>query len=293
MADKSGFFERNLKYIFPFPAIVVLVLLVIVPVCYTLYISFTAPAPSSGGPVRFEGFNNYLELLKNARFNAAVIRTLIFTFGVVAAEAVLGTFIAIVLHRKFRGKGLLKSILLLPLAAAPSVIGIVWKLFYNPDAGLFNYLLDKFGLPHGAWFSDPATALLSLMLVDVWQWTPMIALIVLAGLSGLPKEPSESAKLDGAGSARVFFHITLPMIMPAILAAIVLRAVDALKTYDIIYVMTMGGPGHSTETLNILAYKLSFEYFDPGQSSALLLVFFLVVLFFSPAIMQLRKKYEA
>jgi multiple sugar transport system permease protein len=130
------------------------------------------------------------------------------------------------------------------------------------------------------------------MLVDIWQWTPMIALIVLAGLSGLSPEPYESARVDGANGAQIFFRVTLPMIMPTILTAIVLRAVDALKTYDIIYAMTKGGPGYASETLNIMAYKYSFEYFNMGQASAVLVFLFLFVLLFSLGVMRIRKKFE-
>jgi multiple sugar transport system permease protein len=130
------------------------------------------------------------------------------------------------------------------------------------------------------------------MLVDIWQWTPMIALIVLAGLSGLSTEPFESAKVDGANAVQTFFRVTLPMIMPTVLTAIVLRSVDALKTYDIIAAMTRGGPGYASETLNLHAFKVSFEYFAMGRASAVLVFLFLLVLFFSLGVMQVRKKFE-
>ena len=292
MVGKSGFVERNLKYIFPLPAIVFVVLLMIFPVCYTLFISFTDWALTSGRPMRFAGLASYVSVLKDSRFHAAVWRTFAFTFGAVAAEAVLGTIVALILNREFAGKGLLKFILLLPLVVTPVAIGIVFNLFYDPTIGFLNFVLHSFGLPQSGWVTEAATVLPSLMLVDVWQWTPMIALIVLAGLSGLSAEPFESAMVDGASGAQTFFRITLPMIMPTVLTAIVLRAVDALKTYDIIYAMTKGGPGYSSETLNILAYKLSFEYFTLGQSSAALVFLFVIVLLFSLAVMGLRKKFE-
>jgi multiple sugar transport system permease protein len=292
LVGKGGFVERNLKYIFPLPAIIFVILLMIFPICYTLVISFTDWALTSGKPMRFAGFESYLSVLKDPRFHASVWRTFAFTFGAVAAEAVLGTIIALILNREFIGKGLLKFILLLPLVVTPVAIGIVFNLFYDPTIGFLNFILNSLGLPQSGWVTEAKTVLPSLILVDVWQWTPMIALIVLAGLSSLSSEPFESAMVDGANGIQIFFRVTLPMIMPTVLTAIVLRAVDALKTYDIIYAMTRGGPGYSSETLNILAYKLSFEYFSLGQSSAALVFLFLIVLLFSLGVMRLRRQFE-
>jgi multiple sugar transport system permease protein len=292
VVGKSGFVERNLKYLFPLPAIVFVMLLMVFPVAYTLFISFTDWSLTSGRPMRFAAFGSYLSVLKDPRFHAAVWRTFAFTAGAVAAEAVLGTIVALILNREFTGKGPLKFILLLPLVVTPVAIGIVFNLFYDPTIGFLNFMLSRLGLPQSGWVTEAKTVLPSLMLVDVWQWTPMITLIVLAGLSGLPSEPFESAMVDGANGVQTFFRVTLPMIMPTVLTAIVLRAVDALKTYDIIYAMTRGGPGYASETLNILAYKLSFEYFSLGQSSAALVFLFLLVLLFSLGVMRLRKQFE-
>ena len=292
MVGKGGFVERNLQYIFPLPAIIFVILLMIFPVAYTLFISFTDWSLTSGRPMRFAAFGSYLSVLKDPRFHASVWRTFAFTFGAVAVEAVLGTIVALILNREFIGKGLLKFILLLPLVVTPVAIGIVFNLFYDPTIGFLNFILNSLDLPQSGWVTEAKTVLPSLMLVDVWQWTPMIALIVLAGLSGLSAEPFESAMVDGANGVQTFFRVTLPMIMPTVLTAIVLRAVDALKTYDIIYAMTRGGPGYYSETINILAYKLSFEYFSLGQSSAALVFLFLIVLLFSLGVMRLRKQFE-
>jgi len=289
---KSGFFERNLRYIFPLPALIFVLLLMVFPVGYTLFISFTDWTLTSGRPLEVVGLESYLTVLKEPRFLDALGRTFAFTFGAVVAESILGTTIALVLNREFKGKNALKFILLLPLVATPVAIGIVWNLFYDPTIGFLNYVLSVLGLPQSGWVTASATVLPSLMIVDIWQWTPMIALIVLAGLAGLSTEPYESAKVDGASSLQTLVHITLPLLMPTILTAVILRAIDALKTYDIIYAMTQGGPGYASETLNILAYKFSFEYFNLGQASALLVFLFFVVLLFSLGVMQLRKRFE-
>ena len=292
MVGKGGFVERNLKYIFPLPAVIFVVILMIFPVLYTLFISFTDWSLTSGRPMRFVGFETYARVLSGSRFQAAVGRTLTFTFWAVAGQAVLGTIIALVLHREFVGRGVLKFILLLPLVATPVAVGTVFTLFYDPTIGFLNFVLDYFGMPQSGWVTNARTVMPSLILVDIWQWTPMVSLIVLAGLAGMPTEPFESAMVDGANSVQTFFRITLPMIAPTILTAVVLRAVDALKTYDIIYSMTTGGPGFASETLNILAYKISFEFFQMGQASVVLVFLFMLVMFFSLGIMQLRKKFE-
>lgn len=289
---KSGFFERNLRYLFPLPAVLFVLLLMVFPVLYTLFVSFTEWTLTSGRPMKFVMFDSYLKIMTEPRFLDAVGRTFSFTIGAVVAEAVFGTTIALVLNREFKGKNGLKLILLLPLVATPVAVGIVFNLFYDPTIGFLNYVLSVLGLPQSGWVTASTTVLPSLMLVDIWQWTPMIALIVLAGLAGLSSEPYESAKVDGASSTQTFVHITLPMIMPTILTAVILRAVDALKTYDIIYAMTQGGPGYSSETLNILAYKYSFEYFNLGQASSILVFLFFLVLLFSLGVMRLRKKFE-
>ena len=173
-----------------------------------------------------------------------------------------------------------------------AAIGIVFNLFYDPTIGLLNFALDSLGLPQGRWISSEKTVMPSLILVDVWQWTPMITLIVLAGLAGLSEEPVEAARVDGASQWQILRYVTLPMVMPVILTATILRLIDALKTFDIIFAMTGGGPGYASETLNIMGFKYSFEYFRMGQSSVILVVLFLVVLLCSLGIMKLRASTE-
>lgn len=226
------------------------------------------------------------------RFLAAIGRTFLFTAMAVAAETLFGTGLALILHRRFAGKGFLKLVLLLPLVATPVAIGIAWNLFYDPTIGLANYALRLAGLPPIRWVYDAGTVLPSLAVVDVWQWTPMITLIVLAGLAGLSTEPYESAHVDGANDAQILWHITLPMVAPAILTAMILRSIDALKTFDIIWAMTGGGPGYTSETLNIMAFKYSFEYFRMGQSAVILVFLFLVVLASSLGILRLRGRVD-
>ncbi len=289
---RQGFFEKNLRYLFPLPAVLFVVVLMVFPVAYTFFLSFTDWTLTSGRPLSVVGLNSYLQVLKEPRFLEALGRTFYFTLGSVIVEMLLGTALALILNRSFKGKGVVKTLLLLPLVATPVAIGIVWNLFYDPTIGILNYVLSVLKLPQSGWVSDAKTVMPSLIIVDIWQWTPMITIIVLAGLAGLSSEPYESAMVDGANSRQVLFRITLPMLMPTILTAVILRAIDALKTYDIIYSMTGGGPGYASENLNVLAFKYSFEYFRMGQSAVMLVFLFIIVLLFSLLVMRLRRAFE-
>jgi len=289
---RQSFVERNLRYLFPLPALLFVVVLMVFPVCYTFFLSFTDWSLTSGKTLNIVALKSYIDVLKEPRFLDALGRTFYFTFGAVFFEMIVGVALALILNRTFVGKGVVKTLLLLPLVATPVAIGIVWNLFYDPTIGILNYVLSVLKLPQSGWVSETKSVMPSLILVDIWQWTPMITIIVLAGLAGLSSEPYESAKVDGANARQVLFQITLPMLMPTILTAVILRAIDALKTYDIIYAMTGGGPGYASENLNILAFKYSFEYFRMGQSAVMLVFLFIVVMGFSLGVMRLRRAFE-
>ncbi len=289
---QPSFTERNLRILFPLPAIIFVALLMVFPILYTLFLSLTNWNLTSGAPLSFVGLRSYSRVLTEPRFLHAVARTFLFTFFAVAFEGFFGVAIALILNRAFVGKGVAKLLLLLPLVATPVAIGIVFNLFYDPTIGLANFMLKSVGLPQGLWVSSAATVIPSLIIVDVWQWTPMITLIVLAGLAGLSNEPVEAAHVDGASEWQILRYVTIPMVMPVILTAVILRLIDALKTFDIIFAMTGGGPGYASETLNIMGFKYSFEYFRMGQSAVILVALFLVVFGCSLGIMKLRASSE-
>jgi len=281
--------DRRVKYFFIFPAVVYAVLMVFAPILYTLLLSFCKW--SMAGPVRIVYFDNYLKMFGTERFINAVLRTIILSAGALALEMALGTTIALVLNRNFAGKIVVQTLFLLPMVATPVSIGMVWMLIYEPSFGIANVLLQNLGVVNlPVWLGDTRTALLSIAIIDIWQWTPMIALIVLAGLSSLPKEPFESARVDGAKSWQTLFSVTLPMVMPTIVVAGLLRLIDVLKTFDIIFATTQGGPVFASETLNIYSYINAFQYFDIGYASALLIVFFIFVMTISVFYSKLRDK---
>jgi multiple sugar transport system permease protein len=287
---QNSYADSSIRWIYPLPAILFVALLMVFPVLYTTYISLTNWTLTSGTAPSLVGLENYGRVLVEPRFLQALWRTIAFTFSAVALETVLGVTAALLLNRAFVGRSVVKLLLLLPLVATPVAVGIVFNLFYDPTIGLANYVLESLGLPGSSWISHADTVLLSLVLVDVWQWTPMITLIVLAGLAALSDEPAEAARIDGANEWQIIRLITIPMVMPVIITAVILRLIDALKTFDIIFAMTGGGPGYASETLNIIGYRYSFEYFRMGQAAVILMMLFLIVLACSVAITRLSKR---
>jgi len=281
--------ERVTRYLFTLPALLFVTAMVIFPVLYTIVLSFTKW--SMAGTPKIVFFSNYLNMFSDSRFLQALVRTIIFSTFALLFEVVLGTTIALLLNRDFFGRSLIKTFFLLPMVATPVSIGLVWMLIYEPTFGIANTVLGLLGLQNlPLWLGSPDTVLMSLIIIDVWQWTPMISLIVLAGLAALPNEPIESAHVDGAKRHQVVFKIILPMILPTIVVAGLLRLIDALKTFDIIYATTQGGPTFSSETLNILTFINAFQYFDIGYASAMLVVFFLLVLLLSLWVGKLRNR---
>jgi multiple sugar transport system permease protein len=271
------------------PAAAVLVLMLIFPFSYTVYLSLfewfvAGPAP------RFVGLRNYFEIARDARFLNAAWNTLLYTGMAVAFEVVLGIAFALMLHRKFFGRGTVRTIFLLPMVATPVAISLVWLLMFDPASGVLNYLLISVGLPPSLWVNDARLAIPGLVLVDVWQWTPLVMLIVLGGLTALPPEPFEAAMIDGASAWQTLIYLTLPLLRPYIVVAALFRGIDALKTFDTIFVITRGGPAFASETLNLYIYSSAFEYLHMGYSSAMLVVFFIIVLAMSLLLIRVRKR---
>lgn len=202
----------------------------------------------------------------------------------------IGLSIAVLLNRTFRGSGLVRTFFLLPVVATPVAVAIVWKMIYDPALGIIAFLMKKWGMMPVAWLGDPSTALGALMVVDIWEFSPTIMLICLGGLSGIPTDSLEAASIDGASDWQKFTKITLPLLSPTIMVAMMLRLVDSLKTYDQIYATTQGGPGTSTQTINVLAYRQAFENFKFGEASATIVVFFIVLVLVTTLFNILRQK---
>lgn len=293
VTSESTAFKGRTKYWFIMPALAFVILMMAFPVAYNVYLSFHSWTGSSIQAPEYVGAENYDTLLtEDARFVDAVGRTFAFTLVAVGLEVVLGLGIALLLRDSFPGQNFIKTLILLPMVATPVAIGMAWLLLLEPTVGVFNHFLRAIGAQAQPWLGSESQALWVLAGVDIWQWTPMIALILLAGLLAMPEETYEAALVDGANGWQRFIYVTLPLLMPTMFTAILLRSIEALKTFDIIYTMTRGGPGFATETLNTYAYVQSFEYFRLGRASALLIVFFAIVLGVSVIFVQLRKQSE-
>lgn len=278
------------RWLFPAPAVLILIALVVFPVIYTFYMSFTDWTPTASGQVQWLGLDNYVKLLTDdPRFTNALVRTLLFTIVGVSLQLVLGVALALIFNREFAGRGFFRTIFLMPFVATPVAIALVWMGILDLNTGILNYLIHLLNGPHVPWLSNRSVVLWTLVLVDTWQWTPFIMLITLAGLSALPTEPYESAVIDGASSAQLFWHLTLPLLRPVLIVALMFRSIDALKTFDIIYVITGGGPAYASETMNIYGFIQSFQYFNMGYASALLVLFFFLVMGTSLVFIRLRR----
>jgi multiple sugar transport system permease protein len=283
----SRFVDRRQALVFPAPAVAVLFLLVVLPIAFNLYLAFTKWTVGLGQP-RWIGFDNFVELVTDERVWNGVWVMMLFSGLSLALELGLGLAIAIYFNREFRGSELVQAIYIFPFAATPVAVALIWRIMLNPEIGVLNYLLRSVGLPGSLWVSSEHTAVLSLVMVDVWKWTPMITLIVLAGLKSLPPEPYEAARIDGANAFQIFRHITLPLIRPVLIAALMLRSLDNLKEFDMIYTITQGGPGTASETLYLYSYQVGFGFFKAGYGSALMVVVFLIVLVFNVVMNRLR-----
>jgi multiple sugar transport system permease protein len=264
--------ERSFILCMLAPATILMLTLTLVPFLVSVYLSFTDYSLTAPDAINWVGLKNYSDLLSSSDFWDAARITAIFTIVAVGIETILGVGIAALLHHEVRQASWLRVIYLLPMAITPIAATFTFRLMFNPTQGVLNYMLGLVGLSPIAWTAAPETALLSLIIVDVWQWTPFILLIVMGGMAALPPEPEEASQMDGAGPFRTFFHVTLPRLKPYLALALLFRLIDAFKTFDIIFVLTGGGPGVATRTLNLLAYKYGIEFLSMGYASALAIV---------------------
>ncbi|MEM3382286.1 MAG: sugar ABC transporter permease [Candidatus Bathyarchaeia archaeon] len=253
---------------FLLPSILFLLAMAIYPLSFNIYISFHNWDLRTGEVV-FVGIHQYSKLLNDERFLNALKNTVIFVISAVSLEFTIGLIYANILNQELKGKRVFRTIFLLPMMLTPIVIGYVFLMFYHGDVGVINHLLDICGLPKVNWLGSTSTSLLSAILVDVWQYSSMMILILLAGLQSLPTECLEAAEVDGASRWRVFKDITMPLMKPVMAVAILIRSVDAFKIFDIIYILTEGGPGTSSEPITMYAIWEGFRYFNIGYGAAI------------------------
>ncbi len=263
---------------FLWPSIVIMAVVAIYTTSYAVYMCLHDISLLKRPPYEFVGLEQVGEVLGSSRAHSAFLRSFIYVFVSVAVQLVLGVAISLYLNRDFRGRGIVRALLLIPLVMTPVVVGLIWRLFYDPNSGIINWFLNTvFGIGTIDWLGNPSVALGALMLAEVWQWTPFIILITMASLDGMPSDPIEAAKIDGATEWQIFRLITLPLLMPTLIIGGMIRAIDSFKVFDLIFVMTRGGPALSTETVNMYAYIEAFSNFNLGRAVAMSFVMTLIV----------------
>lgn len=272
------------------PAVLFLALTSLYPLLYTLRLSFFDWYLNRPGmPPQFVGLGSYQATLGDQVFRTSAFNTAIFGVGTVAAEIVLGLGLALAVAREGMGVRVVRSILLIPMIMTPVVVGVLWRILLF-DEGLINYLLESVGLPRILWFVDPTWAFVGVMLVDIWQWTPFVLIVMTAAIAALPSEPFRAAQVDGASRWQVFRYLTLPMLLPVLLVTALLRFMDAIKVFDTIYVLTNGGPGYATEMLSSYIYKQGLRYFNIGGAAAASWLFLAAAVALSVAVVWARAR---
>ena len=273
---------------FVIPALIVIAAVIVFPWVFTLWMSVNQW--TLGQDQTFAGLSNYSRLITDFRFWESLWHTALYTTLSVVAPLVLGTIAALIFDAQFPLRGFLRGVFVMPMMATPVAIALVWTMMFHPQLGVLNYLLSLVGIGPQEWIYSQVTVIPSLVLVETWQWTPLIMLIVLGGLAAVPREPYESAEIDGANAWQKFRYLTLPMIAPFLMIGVIIRSIDAVKSFDIIFAMTQGGPGTASETINIYLYNTAFSYYDIGYASAMAVVFFVIVIALSMVLMMVRAR---
>lgn len=273
------------------PALLAMVLVMGFPLLYLIYMSLHRWSLVGFAAPSFVGGRNFAALLDDPRFTGSLGRTAYFTVLGMVSNIPAGLGIALLLDQRFPGRDVLRALLILPMVATPAAMGLVWVVMLDPSLGIVRWLFGVVGVAAPPlWLSDPAWVIPTLAMVDAWMWTPMVALICGAGLAALPPEPFEAARVDGASAWQRFRFITLPLLAPTLLVAAMLRVMDLLKVIDIVYVMTGGGPGHASETMNLYNYLVALSYDKIGYGSAVALVLFALVLVCTLGLVGLRRR---
>lgn len=272
-----------LPYLLVAPAVAVLLALSIYPLLYSIGVSLQT---SAGW-----GLGNFARLLSDNFFLTAMAHTFVYAIAALTCEFLLGLGLALLLNSQIRGRGLFRASLLVPMMLPSVVAGVVWRLLLNPNFGAINGTLKQIGIDTESltWTASPRLAMLSVIAVDVWQWTPFVFLVLLAGLQAIPQEPYEAALIDGSNRWQTFRHVTLPLLKPAILIVLLLRTMDLLRVFDQIFILTEGGPGFATETISLYIYRTAFRFFDFGYAAAMSFVLLALTNIISVAYIRLLK----
>jgi multiple sugar transport system permease protein len=270
-AAARGLSDLSIRNLFIIPTIAFLIIFNVFPLIYSLYTAFTDYRASTSGPANWIGLGNFRDLLSDPNIWRNFTITAKYVVISVTGQVFVGFGLAMLLNRPIPLKGLITTLLLLPMMMSPAVVGLFWKLLYDPSFGIINYFL---GLGKFEWLADPKMALWAVAIVDIWMWSPFVMLLSLAGLSAVPKHLYEAAEIDRAGPFYTFFRITLPLVAPILMIAIIFRTMEAFKTFDHAYILSTQP---TTELIAIRLYKMAFLEWQTGMSSAFAYIVLIVV----------------
>ncbi|MCX6089970.1 MAG: sugar ABC transporter permease [Candidatus Atribacteria bacterium] len=268
--------RRYVGYLYMAPCLAILIVLIIYPLYFSFRISltdFTFGRPFSN----FVGFDNYVQLFHDPIFVQSLTRTIFITIVAVFVEFICGLGSALILTRKFRGQNLIRTLVLLPMMISPIIVALIWLLMYQPDFSVLDYLIQFFKINPPMWLTRPPWPLIGVTITEIWEWTPFFTMVCLSGLASLPIEPYEAALTDGASGWQIFWKITLPMLTPLLLIGLLIRMIDVFRIFDIIYIMTEGGPGDVTSTMSIFVHRTGFIYRHLGSASAASYIMIIVI----------------
>jgi len=280
-----------IKYAFIWPALLIVLAISIFPLIYSLTTSFMSFRLMPPSPPRFVGFDNYWSLLQNERFWSVALTTSIIAFIAVASQYVIGFAVALALNSRVPGERLFRVAFLLPMLIAPVAVALIARQIFNPTMGPLNQLMSGLGFPNLPFLTETHWALGAIIAVEIWQWTPFVILMLLAGLQTLPDDVYEAAALENASPWQQFWGITFPMMLPISAAVVFIRLIESYKIIDTVFVMTGGGPGISTETLTLFAYQEGFKKFNLGYTSALSFLFLFVITIIGLVYLAILKPY--
>lgn len=276
------------------PAVLFICVVYLYPILNSLELSlydFNPLKPYKGKV--FVGLGNYYEIFATEEYWQSLWVTFKFLAITITAQMVLGIAIAVMLNsdyvRSVYGVTFIRSLIIMPLMASPIVVGLIWGYLFDTDLGFINQLLEALGLPVVNWLNEPALALISVSIASIWQWTPLVVLLILAGLESLPRDPFDAARVDGASERQLFWKLTLPMLKPVILVTLLTNTIDAYRVFGLILVMTGGGPGTSTNVVSMEVYKTGFKFWRMGDASAQSFITFVVILLLALVYMRLLR----
>jgi multiple sugar transport system permease protein len=274
------YLDRKIHLIMVAPAILILFGLVIYPFIFNINLSIHDASIFNirSGDYNFIGLKNYIDTVKDPFVQKAFIRTIYFASVTVVLQLILGMIAALAFNHGFKGKNILMPLALAPMMITPVAVGLFWRILLNSQWGIINYLLSVFGIPAQFWLSDPKLAFISIIVVQVWWGVSFVFLIILGGLSALPKEPYESAYIDGASKLQAFWYITMPLLRPVLTVIATIRIIDALREFDIIYMLTGGGPGDSTRVFTLELFVTAFERGQYGVAAAQAIILLIIIL---------------